>query len=188
MSRFYIGPENLEEVYSYLSKSAEVCGYLRQLDPNSQELTPVIAGVAGTDGRPLCLYNPPYESILWHSHTFTMQSYPSAEDIAKALKPRSDPRQVLDNILYTKWGIWEFYAEIKDTVDRNTLNFLAESYSGLYHITERGRGELSRSIMPFIDSYITQLEYMLQKYKFTIHFTPWENLRGQGIYYLRRRL
>jgi hypothetical protein len=117
-----------------------------------------------------------------------MQSYPSAEDVAKALKPRSDPRQVLDNILYTKWGIWEFYAEIKDTVDKNTLNFLAKSYSGLYHITERGRGELSRSIMPFIDSYITQLEYMLQKYKFTIHFTPWEKLRGQGIYYLRRRL
>ena len=188
MTSYYINTTNLEKAYTYLSESAEVCGYLRQLDPTSQELTPVIAGVAGTDGRPLCIYYPPYESILWHSHTFTMQSYPSAEDIIKAIKPRTNPNQVLDNIIFTNWGIWEFYAEIKDTVEPSTLKFLAESYSGLYHITERGRGEISRSTMPFINSYITELTHRLEKYKFSIHFTPWGNLRGQNPkYYLRRK-
>lgn len=187
MTSYYIDTTNLEKAYKYLSKSVEVCGYLRQLNPSSPELTPVIAGVAGTDGRPLCVYEPPYESILWHSHAFTMQSYPSAEDIAKALKPR-DERQVLDNIIFTKWGIWEFYAEKKASVDRDTLKFLAESYSGLYHITERGRGKLSRFIMPFIDGYITALTLSLEKYEFSIHLTPWENLRYQNRkYYLRRK-
>ena len=101
MTSYYIGPENLLKMYNFLSKSVEVCGYLKPIDPYSQELTPVIAGVAGTDGRPLCVYDPPYETILWHSHAFTMQSYPSAEDIIKALKPRSNPNQVLDNIIFT---------------------------------------------------------------------------------------
>jgi hypothetical protein len=193
MTSYYINTENLQKAQSYLSRTVEVCGYLKQLNPTSQELTPVIAGVAGTDGRPLCVYDPPYETILWHSHAFTMQSYPSAEDIIKALKPRSNPNQVLDNIIFTNWGIWEFYAEIKASVDEvdevNQKSYLQQSYSGLYHISERGRGKFSESIMPFIDSYITDLTYHLEPYKFSIHFTPWVKLPGgdNRKYYLRRK-
>ena len=88
-------------------------------------------------------------------------------------------------MIFTKWGIWEFNAGKKGDVNENIINMLNHTYSGLYHVTEKGRGKLNPSSMQFLQGYIEELTYILSEYNFNIYFTEWEKLRNNNIYYLR---
>ena len=79
---------NTDYIHTLLLLPVETCGYV--IEKNSNEMIPVVDGVPGNDNRALCIYNPPYKSILWHTHTVSMQSYPSTEDIIKTIKPRAN--------------------------------------------------------------------------------------------------
>jgi hypothetical protein len=170
-------------IHTLLTLPLETCGYIIQ--GHGDEMIPIVDGVPGHDNRALCTYNPPYKSILWHTHTNNMQSYPSTEDIIKTLKPRNDTNAVLNSLIFTKWGIWEFNAENKGIVNENIKHVLNSAYSGLYHVTEKGRGKLNSITIQFLQGYIEELKYILSGYNFNIYFTQWENLRNNNIYYLR---
>ena len=174
---------NIEHIHTLLSLPVETCGYI--VEGIGEEMIIAVDGVAGTNNnRALCEYNPPYKSILWHTHTYTMKSYPSTEDILKALKPRSNKNAVLDCLIFTKWGIWEFSAKNKGDVSNEIVYMLNQVFSGLYHITEKGRSNLNTVTLQFLQGYIGQLKYMLSAYNFDIHFTAWEHLTNNK-YYLR---
>ena len=159
-----------QELKTLLSLPVETCGYV---DSN---LRPVVDGVSNTEGnRKLCTNNR-YYKIIWHTHPNDIQSYPSTEDIIKILKPRRDGNPQV-SLIITKWGIWKLWAGKKNPVDNKLIKILDYSYSGLYHVTEKGRGELNHTSGHYIQSYIDELKYTLQKYNFDIRLTPWNSIR-----------
>lgn len=157
----------IEQVKTLLELPVETCGYI---DSNFR---PIIDGVAKTDkkGRNICVNNK-YYNIIWHTHPRNMQAYPSAEDIIKILKTRPDDKPKI-SLIFTQWGIWKIWADRKGDVSNQTKYAIQKSYSGLYHITERGRGNIS---LPFVQSYIYELEYILSDYEFHINLTLWSDL------------
>ena len=175
---------NIEHIHTLLSLPVETCGYVTE--GIGEEMIPVVDGVPqANNNKASCEYNPPYKSILWHTHAYTMKSYPSTEDILKALKLRSNKNAVLDSLIFTSWGIWEFSAKNKGPVNKEIVHMLNQIFSGLYHVTEKGRSKLNAVTLQFLQGYIEQLKYMLSAYNFDMHFTHWEHLKNNNVYYLR---
>lgn len=156
-----------EQVKVLLELPVETCGYI------DSEFRPVVDGEARTDekGRNICVHNR-YHNIIWHTHPISMQAYPSAEDIVKILKPRNDNKPKV-SLIFTQWGIWRLWANRKGSVSNEVKRAIQKSYYGLYHITEKGRGNIS---IPFVQSYIYELEYILSDYEFHIDLTLWSDL------------
>lgn len=164
---------DVEYIKTLLSLHVETCGYV------NNEMVPVVDGVSGNDfrNRNICINNK-YHRIIWHTHTNDMKSYPSSEDIIKILKPRNNGMPEI-SLIFTRWGIWKLWAGKKMVVSKDTINVLEkESDWGLYHITDKGRGRISK---PFVQSYTNSLEYMLSDYQFIIELTLWEDIPS-GIY------
>lgn len=161
------------KIKTLLELPVETCGYV------DDEMTLIIDGVPKIeDSRNICVNNTNYHPIIWHTHPFDMKSYPSMEDIRKILKLKSGYNPKV-SLIFTKWGIWKLWAGKKGLVSNNIERAIIKSYSGLYHITEKGRGNIN---IPFVQSYIEELEYILQEYRFSIRLTTWNKLGNRGIY------
>jgi len=156
-------------IKTLLNLPVETCGYV------NKDLIPVVDGVPedSTTGRGKCRNNK-YYPVIWHTHPVNMQSYPSVEDIIKILKPRPNGIPKI-SLIFTRWGIWNLWSGRKGVVSKELTRLLSKTYSGLYHITNKGRGDIS---IPFVNSYINELEYILSDYNFNIRLTLWSEIRG----------
>lgn len=189
-------------------KNIETCGYMIhknilhqmekcnkfeqkfEISDNPQELTPIVCGLTGHDGRPYCTYEKPYGSIIWHTHPIGSKSYPSNEDIIKGLKPRTTNCQIVVSLLICEWGIWEWSASNKTNVDQEKMNiFLSHNLKKIYEATEKGRGKLTEQGRSVINRVIDKLtETLNTKFQFKIYFTSWEDMRNNDqypYYYMR---
>jgi len=197
------------ETYGFLrdneGKNIETCGYmvnnntLNQIEKCGQyeqkfeisqipgELTPIVCGVAGHDGKPYCVYTLPYGSIIWHTHPMGSKSYPSNSDIIKGLKPRGEKCQVIESILICEWGIWEWSATKKENWKEDKLEQLktklTSSFDKIYFATNGGKGELTDKGRDVINIVISKLTQTLSGLKFQIYFTSWEEMKQQHFPY-----
>jgi len=176
----YIDSTDIETARQWLVLNDERCGYLVPLGENCVVLTE-----AGTPGvrnrRRMCISTPPYQKYIWHTHPLTSKSYPSAEDIIKVIKSRTID-SVLDSVIFTRWGLWEMSAASKGTISQSLFEELKENLKiqadGLWHLTQRGRGDLTTDTLPIIHSYINAVEYSLNDWKYRMSFTGWDALGG----------
>ena len=194
------------ETYGFLTdtegKNIETCGYMTnnntpnqikkckqyeqkfEISQNPRELTPIVCGVAGHDGKPYCVYTPPYGSILWHTHPMGSKSYPSNSDIIKGLKPRGEKCQIIDSVLICEWGIWEWSAAKKENWKDDKLKAtLTSSLDKIYFATNDGKGELTDKGRGVINTVINKLTDTLSGLEFQIYFTSWEEMKQQHFPY-----
>ena len=186
-------------------KEIETCGYLLNnadinqnqkclrlfnqrmgLSQNPNELTPIICGVAGNDGRPNCTYSSPYAERLWHTHPTSSKSYPSTEDIIKTLKWRRNVN-IRDSLILCNWGVWEFGATNKfEFANSDIVSWTRELKTYLdpiHRSNTRGRGPLTPDGSAAILAAIEGLKRSLSNFNFKIYFTSWSNI--QSNYFLQ---
>jgi len=221
---------NLKQIWEIFAektkngKQIEVCGYLasrtnieRMLPKcNSEqpfnfnsndhrELVPIICGVETSEDRASCSHYPTiynsYDSIIWHTHPNNSKSYPSVEDIIKMLKPRPNPNP-MDSLIICRWGIWEFNAKNKQSVDMPEMIRLLEHYLNQIgkeafnewkRITGKtdeneyrnNRVDLTTGILNTINTNISKLNTKLHMFQFNINFTSWETLEESPYYILK---
>lgn len=219
---------NLKQIWEIFAektkngKQIEVCGYLashtsiERMIPkcnreqpftfrtnNYHELVPIICGVESGEDRPSCSHYPTvhnsYDSVIWHTHPNNSKPYPSVEDIIKMLKPRHNP---IDSLIICRWGIWEFNAKNKQTVDMSKMVPLLEHYLnqiGLVAFKEwkritgkideneyrNNRINLTETILDKINEIIIKLKTKLSTFDFNINFTSWESLEESPYYVLK---
>ena len=168
----YIDNEDLKYVLNLVTKETnEYCGYLKPL--LNEQVKLYVDGRSGYNGRKLCVTNPPYKEYLWHTHPINSKSYPSTEDILKVLKPRSKPNQILDSILFSAWGIWEFHCSNKQDTSGINTDILNGLFNNLYHSTYTGRGKQNDTVI--ILTIQNVMDYLIM-WNFEMSFTPWDKV------------
>lgn len=162
-----IDPSQLEYAYKLLDKDEEVCGQII----DSQLVIQNIGNT--THGQHYC-QNPVYKGAVWHTHPHTAKGYPSISDLLKPIKHSA----LKISIIFTPWGIWELSSRKKyilsDSKENEEFNQyfkrkLAPYEHALYFSSDRGRKES-------VNKYIHDVKKILEKYEYSIFFTPWKNL------------
>ena len=174
---------DLNAIYDLLESKTETCGFLT-------ENGDVIIDSFGTDvnGRGMCSHSR-YETYMWHTHPYSLKSYPSAEDILYVLKKHVHNKPRI-SLIFTAWGIWELYALNKLNIDQNWYTYLyktaQDAFNGLYHITGRGKDELTTNTLAYLQITLIELTYNINRkydFGFQISFVPWN--KTEGLYKLR---
>ena len=170
-------------IHQLLDLDTEACGILESVDEERFHLILDAIGESDKAGRKLCRF-PRYSTYIWHTHPKFSKGYPSAEDIAKTLKPRERADLIYDQLIFTDWGIWEMYAGNKKQLVPQTVAAIAADANALWNVTEGG-SVLTRSNISALESYTYALEYNLASYGFRIIFTPWWKLGSKKNYFLK---
>lgn len=184
----YISYSDLETVFVLLEKEIELCGFLLE-----GEINPYGALLLYVDsvGNANSCQHSKYMKYIWHTHPRHAKPYPSEQDIVKVLKQRSSgyPENAL---MFSTWGVWEMSAKNKLELDDNQLQKLLkiakEGFYGLYHITERARGDLNDTTLGFLQNSINQIVYNINaqyNFEFSLAFTPWYSLKRDSSYFLK---
>jgi hypothetical protein len=148
-----------------LRRKVETCGYLRPVGNGKYKAVEEGKGVVGDGNRVACTFKPPYEELLWHTHPIGVKAYPSAEDVMKVLKKRSNKRMIQRSFIYTAWGVWELYAAKKMDIPREDEKRLVEKINNkysrpMYQATQRGRAShLTAKMHQAINRYIADVEH-----------------------------
>lgn len=211
--------ETFAKIVSAEGVEIEVCGYLvnkntldqithcqpypqlyQEIKNHHEELTPIVCGVAGNDGRPYCTYTKPYGSLLWHTHPFNSKPYPSKEDIIKSIVPRKNPNEIISCILVCRWGVWEWGATNKENYFEDQAEdikmWLSENLrkiglaTGMDLATGRtARIDLNDDILVAITLFIREAERVFSILGFQIYFTSWETIKREHFpYYILKMI
>jgi len=191
----YVTTMNNLLLYNKSNENIDNCNdnklYTNLLKKNGELLVLVICGTNNflnvkDKDRLLCITNAPYRQIIWHTHPNKSKSWPSGEDIIKSLKLRSSQEQLLNCLLFCKWGIWEYNAinkqNISDFCIEQLLDYLNNIWGKLYHITNKGRGELNDKSKEILNEIIIKIKKSLNTYNFNIIFTEWKEIQNNKYY------
>ena len=153
----------------YMPMNVESCGFIH---PTSHGAVIQIMGEGNVKSvRPNCNL-PYYTDYIWHTHINGSKSYPSSEDILKAIKKRK--KILKGQLIFSEWGIWELSATLfREFVNiDNEVKAIEKISETLYNQTERGR---AKNVNPeALELYIKNLTKRYPHLR--IFFTPWSKI------------
>lgn len=166
-----ISKKQLNQIHEFINLNHEVCGYI---EPHGSDLRFLFSKKASVkdETKGVCEYDR-YEPMLWHTHAISHLGYPSMEDINKSIKSRRRKDDIVIQLIFTSWGVWELFCSEKTNVDIKILDRDINNGTNrvLYFKSNKGRTVPDHQSVTDYTNALMSLPYM--RGKFYITFTPW---------------
>lgn len=183
--------KDLKIVKELMNKDVEVCGFLLEQEDGKLQLYIDSVGKK-LQNRGTCQHSK-YTKYIFHTHNIGLIAYPSPEDIYTILKfhfnnfQNNYPHR---SVVFTAWGVWEIcFPHKKLDLDKNWIRFLHEfiqkEFYGIYHLTDKGRGQLNRNTEMFVQQAVHNTVININNSTeafgnaFEMYFTPWRKIKGE---------
>lgn len=156
-----------------LHKETETCGILSESN-GLYYLDRITEGVKSS-----CKY-PVYSEYIWHTHPIVSKAYIGSHDLIDVLKKHKAKDYPHVSLIFTVWGIWEFYAKNKQDFTERQIETIKKCVNSnmekVYYSTDKGRGKLSSDSLQLLLEGIKAISMFINshyKSELTIVFTEW---------------